>query len=105
MNRKKYNRSFARRLTQWVMLVLFIMMSALGYLIYKLAKSVVVEMSADAYHADMLASASTITGMLANAQLYATIPLTWSATCTNPSSCRASWNISSYRILAYAVVE
>ena len=66
MNRKKYNRSFARRLTRWVMLVLFIMMSALGYLIYKLAKSIVVEMSADAYHADMLASASTITGMLAN---------------------------------------
>lgn len=29
MNRKKYNRSFARRLTQWVMVVLFIMMSAL----------------------------------------------------------------------------
>ncbi len=66
MNRKKYNRSFARRLTQWVMLVLFIMMSALGYLIYKLAKSIVVEMSADAYHADMQASASTITGVLAN---------------------------------------
>jgi hypothetical protein len=38
MKSKKYNRSFARRLSWWVMLVLFIMMSGLGFLIYHLTK-------------------------------------------------------------------
>ena len=55
--RKRYNRSFARRLTRWVMLVVFIMMSALGYFIYVLSKSIVVEVTANTFHTNMQASA------------------------------------------------
>ncbi|MBQ6432973.1 MAG: SpoIIE family protein phosphatase [Bacteroidaceae bacterium] len=57
---RKYNMSFARRLTRWVMLVLFIMMSALGYLIYQMTKSVVVEVSGGTFHSNMNVSAMTI---------------------------------------------
>ena len=48
------------------MLVLLIMMSALGYFIYELAKSIVVEMNADAYLADMHTSTNAITGVMSN---------------------------------------
>ena len=57
---RKYNRSFARRLTRWVMLVLFVMMSGLGYLIYELSKSIVVEVSANTFHSNMQSSALAI---------------------------------------------
>ena len=33
MEEKKYNRSFATRLSRWIILVLFIMMGGLSYLI------------------------------------------------------------------------
>jgi len=56
-DRKRYNRSFARRLTRWVMLVVFVMMSALGYFIYDLSKSIVVEVTANTFHTNMQASA------------------------------------------------
>lgn len=53
MKDKKYNRSFARKLTRWVMLVLFIMIGGLAYLIYDLTKSIVVEVSANTFHSTM----------------------------------------------------
>ncbi len=60
MRKKKYNHSFARRMTWWVMLVLFVMMSALGYLIYDLSKNMLVEISADTFHSSIQASGGTI---------------------------------------------
>ena len=53
MKDKKYNHSFARRLTRWVMLVLFIMMGALAYFIYDLTKGIVVEVSANTFYSSM----------------------------------------------------
>ena len=53
MKDKKYNHSFARRLTRWVMLVLLIMMGCLGYYIYHITKSIFVEVSANSFHSSM----------------------------------------------------
>ena len=53
MNNKKYKHSFARKLTRWVMLVLFIMMGAMAFLIYVLTKSIVVEDGASIFHGSM----------------------------------------------------
>ena len=58
--------SFARRLTRWVMLVLFIMMSGLGFLIYHLTKSVIVEVSADRFHGNMQSSDVTIGNVMSD---------------------------------------
>ena len=66
MKSKKYNRSFARRLSWWVMLVLFIMMSGLGFLIYHLTKSVIVEVSADRFHGNMQSSDVTIGNVMSD---------------------------------------
>lgn len=60
MKSKKYNRSFARRLTRWVMLLLFIMMSGLGILFYRITKSIVVEVSGNALHSNLNSSAASI---------------------------------------------
>lgn len=60
MKNKKYNRSFARKLTRWVMLVLFIMMGGLAYLIYQLTKSIVVEVSANTFHSSIQSSGKSI---------------------------------------------
>ena len=57
---KKYNRYFARRLTRGVMLVLFVMMSGLGYFIYHMSKSLVVDFTANTFHSNMQASARFI---------------------------------------------
>ena len=53
----KCNRSFARRLTLWVMLVLFIMMSALGLFIYRMTKGIVIDFTGNIFHSNMQASA------------------------------------------------
>ena len=66
MKKKKYNHSFARKLTRWIMLVLFIMMSGLSYLIYELAKSVIVEVSADTFHSSMQSSVGTISDVMSD---------------------------------------
>ena len=66
MERKKYKYSFARRLTRWVMLVLFIMMSALGYLVYQLAKTMMVEGSANAFYTSIRASEKSISDVMSN---------------------------------------
>ena len=66
MKSKKYNHSFARRLTRWVMLVLFIMMSGLGYLVYMLAKSLMVEGSANAFYSTIQASEKSIRDVMSD---------------------------------------
>ena len=50
MEEKKYKHSFARRMTRRVMLVLLVMMSALGFLIYYITKELVVEISGSTVH-------------------------------------------------------
>ena len=64
MKKQKYNRSFARRLTRWVMLVLFVMMSALGFVIYDMADSFLVEFSGSTVRSNMQSSAANISGVL-----------------------------------------
>ena len=53
MKKNKYKHSFARKLTRWVMLVLFIMMGALAFFVYGITKSIVVEVSAKTFHGSM----------------------------------------------------
>ena len=60
MKDKKYNRSFARKLTRWVMLVLLIMMGTLAYFIYDLTKSIVVEVSGGNFHGSMRSMGQSI---------------------------------------------
>ena len=69
MEEKKYNRSFAGRLSRWVMLVLFIMMSALGYLIYKTAKGFMVEVSAYTFHNSIKSSGNAISGAMSDVSI------------------------------------
>ena len=61
---KKYNSSFAHRLSRWVMLVLFVMMSALGYLTYETIRSMIVYFSANTFHTTMQASAQLISNAM-----------------------------------------
>ena len=63
---KRYNHSFARRLTRWVMLVLLIMMGTLGYVIYDMSKSIVVEFSANTFHTNMQASSKFFSNVMAD---------------------------------------
>ena len=65
-NPKKYNRSFARMLTRWVMVVLFIMMSALGYVIYMMSKSIVVQFSVKSFHTNMRASSASLSNVMSD---------------------------------------
>ena len=60
MKKKKYNHSFARTLTRLVMLVLFVMMSALAYVGYWLTKTAIVEVSAKIFHSSMQSSGGNI---------------------------------------------
>ena len=69
MKKKKYNHSFARKLTRWIMVVLFIMMSGLSFLIYELAKSVIVEVCADTFHSSMQTSGGTICDVMSDVSI------------------------------------
>ncbi len=53
MKNKKYNRSFARKLTRWVMLVLFIMMGGLAYFVFDMTKQIVVEVCGETFHSNL----------------------------------------------------
>ena len=64
--KKKYNLSFASRLTRWVMLVLLIMMCCMSYLIYESAKSSIVEVNAVTFHNSMLSSDRYISDVTSN---------------------------------------
>ena len=64
--KQKYNRSFARRLTRWVMLLLFVMMSGLGYIIYGMSKSIVVYYSVNTFHTNMQASSRFFSSVMSD---------------------------------------
>ena len=56
MKEKKYNHSFASRLSRWVILVLLIMMGGLSYFLYGFIKDSMVGISADSFHVGMRSS-------------------------------------------------
>ena len=64
MKKNKYNRSFARKLTRWVMIVLFIMMGGLAFLVYDMARSIMVENSADSFYSSIQSYESSISGVM-----------------------------------------
>ncbi|MBO4891341.1 MAG: SpoIIE family protein phosphatase [Prevotella sp.] len=66
MEEKKYNRSFAGRLSRWVMLVLLIMMCGLSYLIYTSQKASVVELSASSFHTNMKSTVRFINDVMSD---------------------------------------
>ena len=66
MEEKRYNRSFASRLSRWVMLVLLIMMCGMSYLIYSSQKSVVVEVSANGFHTNMRSTDRFISNVMSD---------------------------------------
>ena len=66
MKEKKYNRSFASRMSRWVILVFLIMMGGLSYLLYHLNKQVIVEMSAHGFHTSMMWSDRSICNVMSD---------------------------------------
>ena len=66
MEEKKYNRSFAGRLSRWVMLVLLIMMCGLSYLIYSSQKAAVIEIIADGFHNNMRSTGRYISDVMSD---------------------------------------
>ena len=56
MRKSKKNRSFATRLSQWVMLVLFVMMCAMAFLLFTLADSLLGEMGGETVHGNIVSS-------------------------------------------------
>ena len=59
MKKNIYKHSFARGLTRWLMLVLFVMMAGLAYLIYEVVKMSMVEIVALNFHDIMELSEKT----------------------------------------------
>ena len=66
MKKRKKNRSFAIRLSRWVMLILFIMMSGLSFLIYICAEALMVELGGMAVHSSMLSSEKRIKDVMSD---------------------------------------
>ncbi len=64
MRKSKKNRSFATRLSRWVLLVLFIMMCALAFFMYSITKVLVVEIGANTVKGSMHATEEQIKGVL-----------------------------------------
>ena len=60
MKKNIYKHSFSRRLTRWLMLVLFVMMAGLAYLIYEVVKMSMVEIVALNFHDNMEMSEKSI---------------------------------------------
>ena len=58
---KKYNHSFARRLTRAMMIVLFVMMGALAFLVYYLTKDIITDVNAHTFHGNMQSNGRAIT--------------------------------------------
>jgi len=65
MKEKKYNRSFAARLSRWVIFVLLIMMGGLSYLLYGF-KDFVVDASANSFHVGMRSSDRAINNLMSD---------------------------------------
>ena len=65
MKEKKYNHSFATRLSRWVIFVLLIMMGGLSYLLYGF-KDFVVDASANSFHVGMRSSDRAINNLMSD---------------------------------------
>ena len=66
MKDKNSNRSFATRLSRWVMLVLFIMMSALSILLFITMASLWISSMGDNFHGSMLSSNRCISDIMSD---------------------------------------
>ena len=66
MKEKKYNRSFATRLSRWVMLVLLIMMGILSYVIYYFTKEGIVDITGTSFHGSMQSSDRYISDVMSD---------------------------------------
>lgn len=64
MKRKRYIRSFATRLSQWVMLVMLIMMGLLSYLLFFFSAAMIVETTAESFHGHMKSTGTHISKMM-----------------------------------------
>ncbi|MCR5365344.1 MAG: SpoIIE family protein phosphatase [Prevotella sp.] len=63
---KKYNRSFAARLSRWVMLVVLVMMAGLAYLLFDTVKTSIVEISGNNFHSSMRSSDRAICDVMSD---------------------------------------
>ena len=63
---KKYNRSFAARLSRWVMLVVLVMMAGLAYLLFDAVKTSIVEISGNNFHSSMRSSDRAICDVMSD---------------------------------------
>ena len=64
--RMKYNRSFAARLSRWVMLVVLVMMAGLAYLLFDTVKTTIVEVSGNNFHSSMRSSDRAICDVMSD---------------------------------------
>lgn len=71
MRKSKKNRSFATRLSQWVMLVLFVMMSALAIFIYYMTDKLLLETEAYTIQGSMKAAERRISDMMSDVSVAA----------------------------------
>ena len=62
----KYNRSFAARLSRWVMLVVLVMMAGLAYLLFDTVKTTIVEVSGNNFHSSMRSSDRAICDVMSD---------------------------------------
>ena len=66
MKEREYNRSFATRLSRWVILVLLIMMGGMSVLLYELIESALVETSANSFRGGMRSSDRAISNVMSD---------------------------------------
>ena len=66
MKEREYNRSFATRLSRWVILVLLIMMGGMSVLLYELIESALVETSANSLRGGMRSSDRAINNVMSD---------------------------------------
>ena len=64
MKEKAYNRSFATRLSRWVILVLLIMIGGLSLLLYDFNKSALIEVSANNFHVGLRSTDRAINNVM-----------------------------------------
>ena len=64
MKEKAYNRSFATRLSRWVILVLLIMIGGLSLLLYYFNKSALIEVSANNFHVGLRSTDRAINNVM-----------------------------------------
>ena len=67
--KSKYNRSFANRLTRWIMLVLLVMMGGLSYMAFNYVKSVIVSLSGEMFEGGLQTSSSSIIDVMSDVSI------------------------------------